>query len=278
MKKNKGKTLFLCLLIAVLLMPARAAETENTTAPEETTETTAPAVPDPTFPPETTAPEETTEPEPIPIDYSDLSYRIAVANGLDPAEYTAESWSGLENALSEARYALYSGYQSSVDWAAEQLRQATEALVKMDYSELENALEALRSFRDTNPELYDVWVDTASAVPEAEALRDCRDQAAVDGAAARLRGLLTKLREQVDALTTTETVVVTERVEVPVEVEPTTPYCNIKQHGIWPKLLIASGALNLVLAAGWAWTARKKAIRQDNMPLVDYDIDDDDPA
>ena len=75
-----------------------------------------------------------------------------------------------------------------------------------------------------------------------------------------------------------ETVVVTERVEVPVEVEPTTPYCNIKQHGIWPKLLIASGALNLVLAAGWAWTARKKAIRQDNMPLVDYDIDDDDPA
>lgn len=278
MKKNKGKTLFLCLLIAVLLMPARAAETENTTAPEETTETTAPAVPDPTFPPETTAPEETTEPEPIPIDYSDLSYRIAVANGLDPSEYTAESWSGLENALSEARYALYSGYQSSVDWAAEQLRQATEALVKMDYSELENALEALRSFRDTNPELYDVWVDTASAVPEAEALRDCRDQAAVDGAAARLRGLLTKLREQVDALTTTETVVVTERVEVPVEVEPTTPYCNIKQHGIWPKLLIASGALNLVLAAGWAWTARKKAIRQDNMPLVDYDIDDDDPA
>ena len=93
MKKNKGKTLFLCLLIAVLLMPVRAAETENTTAPEETTETAAPAVPDPTLPPE-----ETTEPEPIPIDYSDLSYRIAVANGLDPAEYTAESWSGLENA------------------------------------------------------------------------------------------------------------------------------------------------------------------------------------
>lgn len=273
MKKNKGKTLFLCLLIAVLLMPVRAAETENTTAPEETTETAAPAVPDPTLPPE-----ETTEPEPIPIDYSDLSYRIAVANGLDPAEYTAESWSGLENALSEARYALYSGYQSSVDWAAEQLRQATEALVKMDYSELENALEALRSFRDTNPELYDVWVDTASAVPEAEALRDCRDQATVDGAAARLTGLLAKLREQVDALTTTETVVVTERVEVPVEVEPTTPYCNIEQHGLWPKLLIASGALNLVLALGWVLTARKKAIRQDNMPLVDYDIDDDDPA
>ena len=44
------------------------------------------------------------------------------------------------------------------------------------------------------------------------------------------------------------------------------------------KLLIASGALNLVLALGWVLTARKKAIRQDNMPLVDYDIDDDDPA
>lgn len=272
MKKNKGKTLFLCLLIAALLMPVRAAETEDTTAPEETTETTAPAVPDPTLSPETT------EPEPIPIDYSNLSYRIAVANGLDPAEYTAESWSILEDALGQARYALYSGYQSDVDWAAEQLRQATEALVKMDYSELENALAAIRSFRDTNPELYDVWVDTASAVPEAEALRDCRDQATVDGAAARLTGLLAKLREQVDALTTTETVVVTERVEVPVEVEPTTPYCNIEQHGLWPKLLIASGALNLVLALGWVLTARKKAIRQDNMPLVDYDIDDDDPA
>ena len=100
----------------------------------------------------------------------------------------------------------------------------------------------------------------------------------MDGAAARLTGLLAKLREQVDALTTTETVVVTERVEVPVEVEPTTPYCNIEQHGLWPKLLIASGALNLVLALGWVLTARKKAIRQDNMPLVDYDIDDDDPA
>ena len=92
------------MLIAALLMPVRAAETEDSTAPEETMETTAPAVPDPTLPPETT------EPEPIPIDYSNLSYRIAVANGLDPAEYTAESWSILEDALGQARYALYSGY------------------------------------------------------------------------------------------------------------------------------------------------------------------------
>ena len=288
MKILKVSIAFVLAVLLTAMVPAVSAEDTDSSEPTAAsqpadesglaTESEPTEESNPTEPSEETVPEPTqapTEPAPtapiIRTNYSNLTLQIALANGLNQGDYTAESWALMEEALEEANSALKSSRQYVVDCAAETLQEAMDGLVEMDYTALQEALEELETFRGNYPEIYDLWFDAAELIPSAETLFGSGDQAGVDAAAAKLRGLLSQLEEKLSSLSHPVTVVQ----EVEVEVLPETDYCNIRFHETLPVLLIASLVVNLGLVVTIVILVRKKKNRIDDTPLIDYDIDDD---
>ena len=111
-----------------------------------------------------------------------------------------------------------------------------------------------------------------SALENARIQRTAGDQEAADAAAIELvaakKALLKGLEEM------GELVVVEKEVEV--EVEPNYPFCNKPGHTAILIIMIVSLALNAALIGVIVWYFYKKhRNKQDDMPLVDYDIEDD---
>lgn len=268
---------FLALLIAVMLlismMPAAFATetdaTESTTAADVSAETTAPT--------ETTAPAETaapTEASSWRTDYSELELRIAMANGLNGYEYTSETWTALQEAVKQGNLMIkWRCAQKKVDAAEQAIADAMTALVKMDYSSLDAALNEVYRLIEENPDLHDVWGRLDAAVAEAKPLLVSGDQTAVEEAAAQINALLGELAQHTVEEEQQSVEVVVQEVEV--EVLPTDDYCNIPMHRTWPVLFVISAVLNVALVVVLIYVIMKKRNTVDNTPLVSYDIDDD---
>lgn len=205
------------------------------------------------------------------IDDGELKRQIAIANGLNQADYSKESWEVLILALETAETAMDSGSQLLADEAVQSLKDGIAGLVKMDYSVLERTLLDVDTFvqADQSNALWDEFLET---VNHGRALLTSGDQAAVDAAAQQISQLFAQIQESVAQLQTPEVVVQ----EVPVEVPPTDDYCNIPAHHTWPVLFFISLAINMVLGAMiGVYVYKKKKTRNDDTPLVDYDIVDD---
>lgn len=206
------------------------------------------------------------------LDYSELELQVALANGLNSYDYTKQSWEPLQKALDVGNKRLVGIYdQGKLDSAAKDIANAMARLVKMDYSQLDKALDMVDAKINVNPELHDVWYRLNKAVEEAKPLLISGDQEAVNAAAKELNGLLEEL--SACAVTTAEPQIVIQEVEV--EVLPTNDFCNIPSHHTWPVLFAISAVLNVVLIAALIFVIMKKQKTMDNTPLVDYDIDDD---
>ena len=205
------------------------------------------------------------------LDDTGLLRQIAIANGLHRSDYTNKSWEALMTALTSANWALNGNNQSAADAAEEALRAAIAALVRMDYSELSEAIRETEEYVESS-ELNILWIQLAEAVAEGKALLSSGDQEAVDAAAERIRDLVQQIRTAVSEGGTPGVIIQ----EVPVEVPPTDDYCNIPMHRVWPVLFFISLAVNIALVAVIViYIRRKKQNRVDDMPLVDYDIMDD---
>ncbi|MBR6807187.1 MAG: FIVAR domain-containing protein [Clostridia bacterium] len=125
------------------------------------------------------------------VDYSELQNQIRRAEALNEKDYTAESWSVMINALSEAKKATASDDQWVVDAASAALRQAIDRLVrkpeevKIDYSLLVNYIaqaEALNSAEYTE----NSWSNLVYALNAAKACLESKSQDEVDRAANEL--------------------------------------------------------------------------------------------
>ena len=205
------------------------------------------------------------------LDDGELKRQIAIANGLNRMDYTAESWKKLSAALEDAQLALNGNNQIKADAATENLKNAIAALVRMDYSDLEAALEAAEDLVESKTQ-YGLWVKVLDAVDAGRELLASGDQAAVDVAAAQINDLLTQLKAAIEAEKTPDVVVK----EVLVEVLPQSGYCNISDHGVWLVMFFVSLVVNVTLVAViTVYTHRKKLNQRDDTPLVDYDIYDD---
>lgn len=205
------------------------------------------------------------------FDDAELKRQIALANGLNQPDYTKESWEALILALDFANLALGSQSQEMADESVQALKDAVAALKKVDYTALEQILLETDSFLREDPfnEQEKAFMD---AVNNGKALLTSGDQAAVDAAAQQIGELLEKVKQSVADLKTPEVVIQ----EVPVEVPPTDDYCNIPVHHTWPVLFFVSLGINLVLGALiGVYVHKKKKTRNDDTPLVDYDIVDD---
>lgn len=209
--------------------------------------------------------------DPSDLDTQELTRQIAIANGLNQMDYTAESWANVTSALDEACAILGGNDQSAVDASAQTLKNAMTALVRMDYTALEAALADMQALGEDDS-ANALWLELMQAAQKGKGLLTSGDQAAVDAAAAEITALLTQIKETIDTKPAPEVVIQ----EVPVEVYPKDSYCNIPTHRVWQVLFFASAALNVVLAVVIVvYTTKKKRKQRDNTPLVDYDIFDD---
>ena len=205
------------------------------------------------------------------LDTAELTRQISIANGLNAKDYTAESWEAVEKALKPTEQALKGKDQKAVDKAAAGLKAAIAVLVRVDYSSLETVLAEVDSFLADNPG-SEAWMDLAEAVRTGRELLASGDQEAANEAAARISQLLAQVKAMAEEQKVPEVIVQ----EVPVEVPPTTDFCNIASHRVWPVVFCISAALNVALAAViLVYISKKKRNQHDDTPLVDYDIFDD---
>lgn len=204
-----------------------------------------------------TPPSGPAEPE-VKIDFSELNKQIGEANALSAEGYTDASWATLSDALSKANAALSSKDQKAVDQAAKDLQAAIAALVKMDYTALQQAIEKSETLLSSD-KLSGLVKDLLSALEDGKGLLTSGDQGAVDAAAKSLEDTLLAIQQELDAMKI-----------------PEDDFCNISIHQVWPIVFFISLALNVafvVLAV--IYVTRRKKNRKDNTPLVDYDIGDD---
>lgn len=205
------------------------------------------------------------------LDDTEIKRQVAIANGLSRAEYTAESWAVMQAALDEACDAMVGYNQIAADKAAEDLKNAIAALVRMDYTSLEAVLSDVQKLLEEKPQ-YEALGKIVNAYEKASTLLNSGDQTAVDAAASELSQLYAQLEALMQGQGTPEVVVQ----QVPVEVPPTDDYCNIARHRVWPVLFFISLAVNGILIIVMAvYVSNKKRNQRDDTPLVDYDIYDD---
>ena len=204
------------------------------------------------------------------VDYSDLEFQVAKANELYENDYTKESWSAVKEALNTGRTLLENGgSQSEVKEAADALDEAVDALVRMDYSRLEKALNEVYKKIEENPDLHDIWLKLNMAVEDARPMMINGDQDAVNRAAAEINALL----DELEYIAPSGADVVVKEVEV--EVPPSDDFCNIAGHKAWTVLFVISFIINIGFLGMMAYILMKKRHTTDDIPLVNYNIDDD---
>ena len=186
--------------------------------------------------------------EETPVDIARLEELIHIAESAKQSNYTAESWQALMDAVQQAQAALNSNDQKVVDAAKSALALALSKVKRMDYTAVEEALSKVEAFLKTDKNGIE-WDALQKAIAEAEMLYESGNQAAVDQAAERIEQCLAELRAESE-----------EKAATPV---------------LWIVLLCVSAAGNLVLAAALVLKLRGNKNQVDDMPLVDYDIDDD---
>lgn len=199
-----------------------------------------------------------------------MTQQMAIANGLKEWEYTKDSWKGVADALKAAKKLENSKNTDKRKAAADALEKAMASLVSMNYSALEEVIAKAKE-QISSHEAYDLVDRLREAVTKGEQLRFSGDQDQVD-ATAELIGAMV---EQLAALREQNTVIETVIQEVEVEVPPAGDFCNIPQHRIWFVAFAVSGVLNVILVVMLAAALRKRKYKADDVPLVDYDIDDD---
>lgn len=205
------------------------------------------------------------------LDDNALKQQIGLVNGLNRTDYTVESWQMVATAMTEAEEALVSESQNLVDEALENLKAAVGSLIKVDYSGLDRALLAVDEFAKTDA-YGGLWETLADAIQRGHEALASGEQTAVDVATQEILALLDQM-EAIDADRETPDVIVQ---EVQVEVPPTSEYCNIPQHRVWPVIACISLAINAcLLAVIGVYVFKKRKTQRDDTPLVDYDIDDD---
>lgn len=205
------------------------------------------------------------------IDETALREQMAIANGLHAYDYTKESWLPVQNALNDAESALRNGNQKAADKATEALKKAIAALVKVDYTLLQNSLQAAKTFAEDD-KLNQLHQQLEAAVAEGEKLLTSGDQAAVNASAVELYELLVAIRLELEGQTAPEIIVQPD----PEPALPTGDYCNISTHRLWQVLFFVALAMNVVFSLLIIFYVRgRQKVEEDDTPLVDYDIDDD---
>ena len=239
--------------------------TTSTTKKPTATQSTAPTTKAPTKPATTG-----TKAPVANLDLTELNKQIGIAESLNEAEYTADSWAQLESALKAAIKARKAKTQNDVNKAAGALRDAIAALVKIDASALEKLVADVNGFLKDN-DLASVWEELHAALNQADAALKSGDQTAIDAAYTRLDAAFKALKAKLEELGKSDVVI--QEVEVQGECGED---CHVWWHYLLLILLIISAILNVVfIVLVILYFIKKKKNATDTTPVVNYDINDD---
>lgn len=210
----------------------------------------------------------------VKIDYEQLKKQIANAGGLQAFGYTKESWEVLTQALTNAKGALNSNSQNTVDTATVALEAALSSLVKMDYTKLQKAIDDANSFT-ASEEVASLLNQLTVAVNNGVLLLESDDQSTVDAAEKEINSLLEQIHKELskEGMTEKED---THSTIVNDYVAQSEKDCHKPMHKVWPLLFFISLALNAILLVLLHPGIRNKLRKNgDDIPLADYEIDDD---
>lgn len=241
--------------------------TEPTTRPTEpTTQPTEPT----TRPTEPTKPTEpTTKPTEEELNRTQLQARIQEARKLEEKVYTQQSWEALETALEAAESALDSDSQSRIDKAEQSLRQAISSLVKLDYTQLQAALEkAEAQCSSTQGQL---WQKLLKAAQESGEFLESRDQKEIDAAAKTLQELLEQLAQEPQPTEPEQTEPSTQETTLP---EVTEAPAKSGGAGAWPVFFVLSLLGNAGLVGWILWSRRNKSPKEEAV-FRDIELEED---
>lgn len=185
-------------------------------------------------------------------DVSKLQELIALAESKDETVYTAQSWSELRKVMAVANTALNHGTQKDVDDVAAKLAFALSNLVEMDYTGVQRLITEAEQFIQEN---QGQWPQVETALTRARAVFASYDQTTVDRAADDLAAALRDARGDAQA---------------------EEPDAKWNWTVFWIVLLVVSVLGNSALVIYLVWKKKDNRNKQvDDVPLVDYDIDDD---
>lgn len=204
------------------------------------------------------------------VDTTALSNQIDIADALNKKDYTSDSWSKLQAALDEARAALDSKDQDEIDAATEALKDAIAGLVRLDSDALGELIDKVNEALEKD-EVMAAREALLEAIEAAKAALKNGDQDAINEAYENLTAAYDAYNAKLKELAKGEVV----EIEKEVEVEPKDPYCNIGLHNLWLILFIISAVINAGFITLTVLYFVKKKKFSDDMPLVDYDINED---
>lgn len=253
--------------VKIVKKPTSSSSSTTSSTTQSTTSSTRPST-RPTNPTATTG---TTQTPGTNLDLTELNTQIGIAESLTESEYTADSWAQLDSALKAAIKARKAKTQNEINKAADALREAIAALVKIDNSALAQLIADVKGYLEENG-LADVWNELYEALSEAEAALISGDQDAINAAYARLSAAFEALKDALANLGESEPVV--EQVQVKGECDEDCHKWNL--HLLWLILLIISAILNVFfIVLIILYFIKRKKNATDDTPLVDYDINDD---
>ena len=190
---------------------------------------------------------------------STLRVQIAIAEKLNPSNYTEESWAKLENSLAIAKDAEKSGDANKINTAAIDLKKAIDHLEEVDRNSLQDAINQANSL--INSKDMELWKDLILAVNEYTPLLNSTDQKEIDDATAVILGTLNQLNDKL-SMNSNDIVI-----------QHGDHFCNLFLHNVWPILFFVSVGANILI--GFLLVSNTKRRFNDDIPVVDYDINDD---
>ena len=266
-KNGDGPFVTKTVTVEVIEKKTTSKTTQSTSKSTQSTSKTTGSTMKPTSKPTSKPTTSTTK---IKLDLTELNKQIAIAEDLKEADYTADSWNDLEKALSAAKKARKATKQSAVNTAADNLKDAIAALVRIDDTQLEELIATVNKYL-SDEDMGKLVDDLLAAIKAAENALKSGNQDAINKAYNDLSAAFDAYKKALEELGNKVI-----EVEKPIEVEPKDPYCNIWLHQLWLILLIVSVILNVILVVVTVRNvSRRKNSFVDDMPLIDYDINDD---
>lgn len=186
------------------------------------------------------------------LDTARLQDLMDVADRLQKENFTSESWQVLDDAMNEANAAMESQSQYAVDSAAGKMATALSHMVSMDFTVLNTALAAVDTWTGSKEEIDSLWDKLCSLIEQEQTSRVSGDQEAVNRLATEIDQTLSQLKAATGG-TGSKT-----------------------GSGPWIILFAVSLAFNAGLVVLMLLRTRNvKKCQKDDVPLVEYDIDDD---
>lgn len=178
---------------------------------------------------------------------SSLTVQLAIAEKLKRTNYTDESWLELEKAVDDAKKAMNSKNSSEMNKAALNLKTAIDSLVEIDHSQLQAAINQANSI--INSENGELIRELVLVLDANEGKLSSTSQQEVDIATERIQKVLNDINTRFDS--------------------SNGPDLSI----VWIVILFVSLVMNVVII--YKLVKNRKGSFNDDIPVVDYDINDD---